>query len=292
MKIKFVTKTDYKFFSGLQGLLGSLKMFYPNADISVFDYGLTSAQIEKIKILGANIITPRRIFKARPETLLGTPYTAAIFSLMSFDKVDTDILIHLDSDVVICGSLDNFLEQAKKYEFVGVCDYPPLTLRETIGTYKDIKETLMNYNITNNDLETYSFNAGVFSINMSIYNLILSEMEKIYKSELVLPFRDQTMLNIALLSKKVSIAEPLPIHYNFRHFFRRASHLDWSTVQKKITHKQPLPEYWYENQQIRIVHFIGEKKPWETSFDKKHPSYILWKLSCDYFNRLTGSNYE
>jgi hypothetical protein len=45
-------------------------------------------------------------------------------------------------------------------------------------------------------------------------------MTRIYDTPLLLPRRDQTLLNAAIAMAGLRVAEPLPVHYNFRHRFR------------------------------------------------------------------------
>ena len=268
-----VTKADSAFYPGVMALIRSLHVTNPHIPVVVFDAGMSFREVRNIHATGAVTLPLTNRYEPRAATVQGTHYNASIFALMEFDQLPFDRIVHLDADIVVLGSLDTFDSSLRDYDFLGVCDFPELTLADNIGDRAQQELACALFGIHEQELLAPAFNAGVFSISKSAYGRMRSLMEAVYESPLLLPLRDQTILNISLVAGGLRMAAPLPVHYNFRHRFRRAANVRWDTIEAR--HNLLIPRFC--GKLVKILHFIGPDKPWHQSFTDHPEALRLWR---------------
>lgn len=267
-----VTKSDSAFFPGVIALLRSLQSTNPDIPIVVFDAGMTEPQAARLEAMGAAVLPLRNRFVPRAETVLGTHYNASIFALMEFSCIPFETIVHLDADIVVLGSLAPLATLPGGCDFAGVYDFPALSLADNIGDKSQQVLACDLLAISREQMFAPAFNAGIFAISKVAYERILPVMTRIYDTPLLLPRRDQTLLNAAIAMAGLRVAEPLPVHYNFRHRFRRAEHVRWDVVERHGDMLVPR----FEGELVKIVHFIGPDKPWHGSFAEYPEALSVW----------------
>jgi lipopolysaccharide biosynthesis glycosyltransferase len=254
-------------------MLASVQRTNPGLPVAVFDCGLSDGERCHLERLGAIVISMPKRYVPRPTTVHGTSYNETIFALMFLGLLPFDRIVHLDADTIVLGSLGPLVDSLDIVDFVGVWDYPPLTLADHVGDDAERQQASSLFGITDIDFDSYGFNAGIFSITKSAYARIRPLMEAIYDSPLLLPLRDQTILNMALISGRLSCAKPLPLHFNFRHCFRRSPQTRWDRVEAHGDLAIPR----FGDELVRIVHFIGPDKPWHKSFPDDTEARYVWR---------------
>jgi len=271
--IGIVTKADSAFYPGAMALIRSLEATNPQIPIVVFDAGLSAQERSAIQARGAVTLPLANRYVPRAESVQGTHYNASIFALMEFDRLPFDRILHLDADTVVLGSLAPFVSSLQDSEFLGVCDFPPLTLADNVGDRVQQELAIALFGFSEKELLSPAFNAGVFSISSSAYRRIRPLMDAAYDSPLLLPLRDQTLLNISLVAGGLRRAEPLSVHYNFRHRFRRAANVRWDGIE--VHQNLLVPRF--RGELVKILHFIGADKPWHQSFTEHPEALSLWR---------------
>lgn len=273
----FVTKADSAFYPGAAALIRSVRRAHPKDAAVVMNGGLTRSEVKSLERLGATVVPLRKEYVPRPATIAGTHYNPMIFALMEFGSLPFSRIVHLDADTVVLGSLAELIDELDHFDFVGVADHPALSLAENVGDLGEQRIATELFGIDSETLARVAFNAGVFAISATAYRRILPLMEKAYRSRMLLPLRDQTMLNMALAAAGVASAPPLPIHYNFRHWFRRSPTTRWDSVENVEGVLVPN----FGNRPIKILHFIGPKKPWHADFVEFPEALQIWRQFGD-----------
>lgn|GEM_PF-3919595 len=272
-RVGIVTKTDTAFFPGALAMVASVQRTNPGLPVAVFDCGLGDGERCQLERMGAIVICMPKRYVPRPSTVHGTFYNETIFALMFLALLPFDRVVHLDADTIVLGSLDPLINYLDCVDFVGVYDYPPLTLADHVGDDLERRKARSLFGITDLDFDSYGFNAGIFSITRRAYARIRPLMEAIYDSPLLLPLRDQTILNMALISGRLSCAKPLPLLFNFRHRFRRSPQTRWDRIE--VHGDLAIPRFGSEL--VRIVHYIGPDKPWHKSFPDDTEAQDVWR---------------
>jgi lipopolysaccharide biosynthesis glycosyltransferase len=189
---------------------------------------------------------------------------------MHIPKLPLDRFVHLDADTVVFDEIAEMIDLLDDNVFVGVPDHPPLTVHENVCAEGEegVVGTLFGIE---RELAAPGVNAGVFGATMEGFETMREVMQMAYESQLALPRRDQSLLNIA----KAVVQPPsamLDVRYNFRHSFRRARDLTWTEVRTTQSVDQP----FYLGEPIAVMHFIGPSKPWHPDFDKESTAFRLW----------------
>lgn len=278
-----VTKSDKRFFKGIVALINSLNYVELKIKIYVFDFGLTRKQALWLQNKGCIVqsIVPK--YFPHPSTVYGTNYNESIYALLYADKIEGDIVVHFDADVVVVGGFLEFLMKLKEFDFIAPTDYPPLSLADQIGSQEGINYLRDKYDEVPFDeltLSTNSINAGIWAIPIAKFNVLRTLMLEIFhdceRLDIVLPMRDQSILNIALHVGRFSVCR-LDFVYNFRAHFRRSPEL-LATV---VDNSEFPPKIRYKDRDVHFIHFIGSK-PWRKLFVGDNRLKDTWS---SYFKR-------
>lgn len=274
MTVTVITKCDENFFSGVVALINSLDYIKTEVKICVLDFGMNSKQkkwlIERECVVKE--IIP--VYFSHSSTLIGTNYNSSIYALLYIENIQTDYIVHLDADVIIVGGFEKFLNNLKHFDFVAPTDYPPLKISDQIGSEKSLNTLISNYGnsfFSKAILSKNSINAGVWAIKTKMFNPLRKIMVEIYNLGIILPMRDQSLLNIALVLASFKVCK-LGYEYNYRAHFRRAHYLRATTIENSTLP----PKIKYKNQDIWFLHFIG-CKPWQTPFKGDERLKAVWE---------------
>ena len=275
--VSVVTKSDERFFPGVVALINSLSHVEYKINLHVIDFGLTVNQIEWLKNKGCSVqkVTPK--FFPDPSTISGTHYNASIYALLYIDNIEGDVIVHLDADVIVVGGISNFINNLAEFDFVAPTDYPPLPFVDQIGSDNAIalKKHFGDIIFDNDSLVMNSINAGIWAVTVDKFHILRKIMIEIYNcfehQGIVLPMRDQSLLNIALRIANFSICK-LDIVYNFRAHFRRSPNLAATFVDHSVFP----PKILYNEREICFIHFIGTK-PWDATFIGDERLKYIWE---------------
>jgi lipopolysaccharide biosynthesis glycosyltransferase len=271
MKMGFVTKADSNYFSGLKNLINSLQKTNPNIPITVFDCGLMPEQRNHISKLTHNIVDLKIDKYQVKEGDIGR-FTSSIYAAMYLDKVDYEIIFHLDADVVVLDDLEHIFAKCQTEGFVGTSDYPPLSLESQILDVELSAELANQY--PNINWVNKTFNGGVFCITRAFFDkLLLPKIQEYSHLHQKLKTNDQALLNLAYASLARHEFHDMGIHYNFRPSFSRATEIRMS---EEVINANKILTSKYNDESIKILHFIREPKPWMEDFDKTSLPYKIW----------------
>ncbi len=271
MKMGFVTKADTNYFPGLKNLVASLKVTNPEIPITVFDCGLTQKERESIS-RHVHRLEKLEITKYSIKDIDQGRFTNSIYAAMYLDKVDYEIVFHLDADIVVLENLSHVFSVCAKKDFVGTSDFPPLSLKEQI-----INDEVIN-NLKNQhpyvEWERRTFNGGVFCVTQSFFsNQLLPNIKKFSSFHKKLKTNDQALLNLAYAFLERGDFYDIGIHYNFRPYFSRAPEI---VAEGEIMTRQNVFSTTYNEEEIKILHFIREPKPWMKDFDQNSLFFRIW----------------
>lgn len=271
MKVAYVSKGDAGFAAGLQALVNSLRSFDRDSPIIIYDCGLRAEQAGSLRTAGCRIIPMPFRHTSRPATVRGTHYNDAIYALMHIAELDVDAFVHLDADTIVFPAFREMANLLTHVEFVGVHDHPTLTLGENIGnaTQQCLLQELFPLR---REMQSQANNAGVFGARMETFRNLVQVMQRAYDTDLELPRRDQTLLNIALAVVDPS-SRSLGVRFNFRHFFRRDPGLSLDETRIEDGRRQP----YYNGEPIAVMHYIGPDKPWMENFDRQSKAFRVWE---------------
>jgi hypothetical protein len=105
----YYTVSDHRFFLGTLALLNSLRVTGNVGDLVVLDAGLTPYQ-RKLLAGHATVVDPPEQIKRHPHLMRPYPYLAQA----------TGTVVIIDSDIIVTGSLDAIIEQAREGK-IGMC---------------------------------------------------------------------------------------------------------------------------------------------------------------------------
>jgi len=169
-------------------------------------------------------------------------------------------LIYLDTDISILKDINDL----KKYKgFAAHADFDKFTLRHQLLNSSEastegkklFKELEKMY-----DLELPAFNVGVMVINTgnNSYELFNKGLDLLFRYKNIIRFPEQAIFNLMFYKSWTD----LPYYYN--------------TYTNFLTFEDARKENLLKNKDIRILHFFGNNKPWE---------------STNYFNPFWYNNY-
>jgi len=250
----------------------------------VLDAGITDenknkiSELKKIKDFQIEYINiDMSLFKTFPDN--STYISAASYArlLVSSLLKNTDKVIYLDCDLVVCGSLrELFNENIDDYHLAGVEDI----------YYYHSRRALKR------DTESFYANSGVMLINLDKWRRDNIEEKLLAVPEtaaMELMHRDQDIINIVLNKT----TKPLNLKWNVMDcFFRVANHMEIHPLKKDIKTAWRFPS---------IIHYTGLIKPWDkpympqgclylkylkyTSFQKNYIALINQKKPLNEFYR-------
>lgn len=271
-----VTKSDSNFFKGIVALLESIKVHEKSTPVVVIDCGFTTDEIDYIKRQGC-IVKPANIsdFKI-PE--IKNYYTPAIYAFLTLEPLNYDIMVHLDADALLLGSLDEIVEKANDHGLAAVPDHPYLYIHSQI---KDEEaQSYITKLIPDIDLEKISFNAGVFAVKSDYFHKKMKPIaKKLFPIHEKLYGNDQAILNISALHANPQ--EPFRnagYHYNTRPSYTRSP----ETPPLKIFKKELGMAAIGIGGEAKILHFVSRQKPWKSEYDRNCPGFKVW----DYYYNL------
>ena len=274
----FVTKSDANYFPGLRNLVESLHRTNPGIPITVFNCGLQESQVDKLKDKVETIVD-LNIENYKIKDIDIGRFTPSIYAAMFLEKVEYDIIFHLDADLVVLANLLSIFDRCKNNNFMGVSDYPPLSLLDQVED-----ENLVNYiahAYPGMKWESTSFNGGVFCVKKTFYvEKMLPRIREFSQYHMQFKTNDQALLNLAYASRGEGDFPDLGILYNFRPNFSRAPHIKLSKTSRT---EDEIIVGEFKRKPIKILHFIRENKPWIEGFDKNSLEYTIW-------NQFSGNN--
>lgn len=271
LRYGFVTKSDVNYFPGLRNLVESLHRTNPGIPITVLNCGLTESQVILLKDKVETIVDLNIENYKIKEVDFGR-FTPSIYAAMFLDLVNYDIIFHLDADVVVLANLLSVFDRCKNNSFMGVSDYPPLSLLEQIQDEKLVECIAHDY--PGIKWEATSFNGGIFCVKKTFYSeKLLPRIREFSQYHLQFKTNDQALLNLAYASHEVEDFNDLGILYNFRPIFSRAPHIKLS---KSLRAEDEIIVGEYKREPIKILHFIRENKPWKDGFDKNSLEFTIW----------------
>lgn len=267
-----VTKSDHNFFPGLFALLNSLTAQFPELIITVLDCGLTDLQrsiclsynvsIDKIDLTDFNI--KRNVDQGK--------FTPSIYGFLKADFERYDVLVHLDADTLVLGSLDEIIMAAMEHGCAAVPDHPALDLSFQIGeegALEEVKKVIPNLNT-----DSVSFNAGVIAIRSDYYlQKMVETVENLIPIHTRLWGNDQAILNLAAFqANPENPFQDVGRRFNTRPWYRRDK-----TIPALEVYQTPAgPGLIEKGEEVRVLHFVGRPKPWEEGFPKTNSAYYVW----------------
>jgi len=277
-KITVVSKSDERFFNGLVVLINSLNYIETSLNFHIIDFGLNHWQHQWLKDRGCTVqkVVPK--YFPHQSTISGTHYNESIYALLYLENIESDVIVHFDADIIVIGGLVDFIDKLKEFDFVAPIDYPPLPLANQIGSEYAIsflkkkfgEVTFDDYTVSMN-----SINAGIWAVSAEKFKILRNVMIELYNDcntlGIILPMRDQSLLNIALIIAKFRVCK-LDVEYNFRAHFRRAPDLRATYIDDSIFP----PQIIYNEKKVCFIHFIGSK-PWESFFKGDERLKNLWE---------------
>lgn len=270
-----VAKSDSNFFKGIVALLESIKIHEKSTPIIIIDCGFTANEVDYIKKQGC-IVKPADIstFKI-PE--IKNYYTPAIYAFLTLEQLDYEVMVHLDADALLLGSLEEIVEKAKDHGLSAVPDYPNLHIHSQI---KDAEaQSYITELIPEIDLDKVSFNAGVFAVRSDYFHEKMKPIaEKLFPIHEKLYGNDQAILNIsALYANPQEPFQNAGYHYNTRPFYTRSP----DTPPLKVFKKESGMAAIGIGGEAKVLHFVSRKKPWNSDYDQECPGSKVWNY---YYN--------
>jgi lipopolysaccharide biosynthesis glycosyltransferase len=266
-----VTKSDRNFFSGLVALIESLKIYEPKTPVIVLDCGLDESQLKYC------IRNNCEIYKGNIDNFnipeIKNCYTKAIYGFLGFRCNRFPLIVHLDADAVVLGSLETLVAQAWEHGFAAVPDYPPLTLEDQVKN--DAAKQYIQSLIPDIDFSTKAFNAGVFALRNDYYEDKMRPMiDKLIPIHEKLWGNDQAILNLSayFVNPKESFRD-VGYAFNTRPTYSRSP----STEPLKVNFKDNNVLIYGIAGRAKILHFIGKIKPWQEDYDSSIGGFRVWE---------------
>lgn len=173
-------------------------------------------------------------------------FSKAIYYRLSIPYlIDEDLVLYLDSDVVVNGSLSSLFSVDLE--------------KNVLGAVEDIGD--IDYKSLNIDCELGYFNSGVMLINTKewkLNNITQKALLLLENKEINFSYPDQDALNIILVNRWKKLN---PIYNQQASFF-------YKKLQKKGYYIFG-QEFSNSKKYPLIIHYSGSKKPWHTS--STHP---------------------
>lgn len=283
MEIGFIVKSDRYFYEGLAALLSSLNQWYPDIPTLTIDCGLTPEQLDRVWSSGlTKIILPSlETFSVASE--MSHYYTPAIYGLIACRDQLFSHSIHIDADAVVLGPLDDLMQQPTPGlpGISAVPDYPHLNLEFQIGNKPGIYERVAAV-IPNVNLQSLTFNGGVFALQRDYFNSLMKEpIERLMDLHDKLWGNEMAMMNLAAFAAKPDFPfRILDQSYNTRPRYRRAPDLPSNRLTAgscgQINGVEP-PKLLGPFGVVKILHFVGHTKPWHANANKDD-SLLAWEF--------------
>lgn len=274
--VEIITKADKKFFKGLKALIESLHVYAPAIKKSVIDCGLTDQQISYCLEMNC-CIQKGKISQYQIQDSMKHYYTQAIYGFINAKFKRNKIIIHIDADAILLGTLDSLINDARQHGLAAVPDYPNLTLEDQIKNelcLPSIRAVIPNLN-----LKSVSFNAGVFAIKSEYYlDEMLPIIKKLKPVHHQLWSNDQALLNLSAF--KANPHEPFRnagYKFNTRPRYTRSP----TTPHLKLLKTSSGLKAEGIDGLAHILHYVSQPKPWESEYDKTCAGYLIWNY---YYN--------
>lgn len=262
-----VVACDAQYYWGLRYLLNSLQVTNPNYPITVFDCGMTLEQHQTISELVDSII---KIDTSQYKLQDTDRLSSAVFATLFLSRCDYDYIMYLDSDLVVLDYLAPFYELCEKFGFVGVADFPPIDIASNIGSLEIQSEIGRDFPKLN--FGRKAFNAGIFCVARQFWLPLVNATKLFLRWHSLLRTKDQAILNLAYEYLAHEDFQELGLFYNFRPWYTRAPHVQIDGLAQNCG----VITGTYKNEYIKILHFIGDHKPWLPSFDHTLAAYKIW----------------
>lgn len=209
--------------------------------IYIIDGGLAAADKEKLEVFNQGEITLEYLkvdigrFSSFPVKRHWQPTT--YYRLLAPEIVPHEKIIYLDSDIIVNDDLANLYQ-------IDLENHVLAAVRDASENYvrKYYFRPICRY-----------FNAGVLLINKRLWkekdvwaralNFIKSEADKI-------KYVDQDILNHLLEN-------------------------DWLEIDRSYNIQLDIHQPWERGRQIKILHFVGERKPWHYLYGNRYKKYFI-----------------
>jgi lipopolysaccharide biosynthesis glycosyltransferase len=285
MKTGIVVKSDAGFYEGMAALLASVRFWHPDQEVHILDCGLTVPQRAKLEAAYfTSISTPDlSSFTVAPE--MRSYYTPAIYALLASPDVLFDTTLHLDADCLILQPINGLLNSEDLYApgIAAATDYPPLRLDFQIGDKPHVVDEIRAI-LPNLRLGSVAFNGGVFVVRRDYFFDSMAETVERLK-----PFHDRLWGNeMAILNLAAFAASPdhpfqvLDPTFNHRPLYSRVPNLP--PIALKACDPAPVLSGYFGL--VRILHFVGRKKPWR-DFDQESEPHRAWR----FYREMAASRY-
>lgn len=272
-EVAYITKADDRYYPGAVALAASLRCAGVSEPLIVFNAGLSRPSVDHLQRLGCVVtMMPIRHFP-RQTSPCEPQYNESIFALMHLADLKVGGFVHLDADAVVFDGVQAISELLQEADFVGVPDHPTLTVAENVGDHQELSRACRLLDLSRSELvRAVAVNAGVFASHREVFVKLTPVMQRVYDSKLKLPRRDQTLLNLALAAIRPTTVL-MSVEFNFRHLFRRDPELTWSGLVPDGGLLRP----HLNGSCINVLHYVGERKPWQAGFDRESEAYRLWR---------------
>ena len=207
------------------------------------------------------------------------------------ELLDCDRVIYLDTDILVCGSLDDLYDLNIGNNIIAAV--PDIEINEIV---KGANNSLINTGMTNVSMSDYCketlgltndyFNSGVMLVNLQEWRnfKVKQKCNEFMNANILLIFCDQDALNYVLRDKVYFI------DYKWNYY---------ASSNELIKLDDP-------NYSPKIVHFSGPSKPWSPLGDNNRFNIDYWKFALStsfgdhlldkYFtrvsNEITGLEYQ
>jgi lipopolysaccharide biosynthesis glycosyltransferase len=287
MKTGIVVKSDAGFYDGMAALLASIRFWHTEQEVRILDCGLTSLQRTKLEAACFTSISIPDLsrFTVAPE--MRSYYTPAIYALLASPEILFDRTLHLDADCLVLQPITELLSYdiLNSPGIAAATDYPPLGLDFQIGGKPHVVDEIRSI-LPNLKLNSTSFNGGVFLVRRDYFFESLADTVERLK-----PFHDRLWGNeMAILNLAAFAASPerpfriLDPTFNHRPVYSRAPDLP-SVILQGWDGQAPVLSGYFGI--VRILHFVGRKKPWR-EFDRKSISHQAWR----FYREMAASRYD
>ncbi len=293
-----VTLSDEKFFPGALALIKSIRCNSPTPT-TVLDTGMTAAQVEQLRTLGADVIKPQRTVDVDVSSRFGCCYAFFDIAQSSYDNI-----LYIDADCLVLQDLKSVFRKIQRHGVVAVSGGPARLLvnakskpriggglpRDAAGEVEPLFRDIPQDHAV--------LNTGVVGIKRALMEQVVAEAPKYSAYFQRFAYPDQDLFNIILADLRIG-------WHNLGYLYNATS---LNNDSQKTIHKKQMAlfkqmeddldvqvmEYSIHigknrnkrgakvsGKQVAIVHYTSSEKPWIKPDSLRPGMYELWRAYHD-----------
>lgn len=298
------TRSDWRYFPGLVGLLGSLQRLGVDRPVYLVDTGLTDAQRRYVATLADVRVARPNIEHYRLDGSKVARYNSTVFAGLEVQFPHHDVLVHLDADAVVLGSLGPLVEAANDHGFAATGEIPPSNLGTHFwgmpaGTGRALQdvsraeqETAFGLigEDTRFDGDSITFNSGIWATRVDYFTEQLGpRLARYAPLHREIWGLEQAMLNIACFYANPAepfreVGSAFNSRADYAYFNEHYAESGYRIAPPRVI--DPPSAILGDGPfrlngvggQLRVLHYVWKPKPWESD---DVPLAAVWRAFAD-----------